>query len=151
MTRAQYERQRFWKIFDELLIQNGEPFEVLHEKGGEVTHWCVVNKTRALVSLCVSLDFLVRDNKARINVYIQNDVPLYNYLYSHKDEIEEKLGFKPIWNDKCNKAHTRRIEYTIPITSNDSEEYERIAETALPILYKFKTVFERYIPNLCDY
>ena len=151
MTNAQYEQTKLWNIFDELLIQNGEPFEMLHEKGDEVTFWGVVNKKRSLVPLCLSLDFTIRKKNARINIYIQNDIPLYNYLYSHKEEIEAELGFKPIWNDKCTKSHTRRIEYNIPFTPYNSEEYERVAETALPIICAFKKVFEKYIPSLCDF
>ena len=30
------EQRKFWKIFDEKLIENGEPFSILHEKSGKL-------------------------------------------------------------------------------------------------------------------
>ena len=41
---AETEQKKFWKIFDEKLIENGEPFSILHEKAGKVTHWAMINK-----------------------------------------------------------------------------------------------------------
>lgn len=43
------EQRKFWEIFDEKLIENGEPFSILYEKGGEVTYWAVVNKKQSFV------------------------------------------------------------------------------------------------------
>ena len=65
------ERKKFWKIFDEKLIENGEPFSILYEKGGEVTYWAVVNRKQSFVDNALSIEFLVREQKLRINIYVR--------------------------------------------------------------------------------
>ncbi len=147
---AKEEQRVFWEMFEEALMQNGEPFKILHDKKGEPTFWAVVNKRRILFDLGLSLDFTVRNKNLKIQVYIRNNIPLYNYLYSKKGEIEENLGFKPVWNDRCQKPDTRRIEYNIQFIPGNREDYERVIEEALPITEKFRKVFGKYIPNLFD-
>ena len=147
---AKEEQKRFWEMFDEALIQNGEPFYALHEMGGKTTHWAVINKNHALVDMALSIDFLVQKKIVRINIYMRDDIPLYNYLYSKRGEIEAKLGFSPSWNDNCQKPNTRRIEYIIPFVPGNLEDYDRVLDIALPIVEKFRTVFGAYIPNLFD-
>ena len=49
MTNAQQEQTIFWSKFEDKLIENGEPFEIIHEKNGEVTFYGAVNKEKAWV------------------------------------------------------------------------------------------------------
>ena len=150
-TYAKQEQLIFWNIFDDILIQNGEPFELLHEKSGEVTFWGVVNKKKSLIDLGLSVDFSVQKETLRINIYMRNKIDLYEYLYERKDEIEQKLGFNVIWNDKCPHSNTRRIEYNISFVSGDRNGYMDLIEEALPIIASFKEVFTGYIENLVDF
>ena len=141
-TYAKQEQLIFWNIFDEILIQNGEPFELLHEKSGEVTFWGVVNKKKSLIDLGLSVEFSVKKETLRVNIYMRNNIDLYEYLYERKDEIEQRLGFNVIWNDKCPHSNTRRIEYNISFVSGDRDGY---------IIVSFKEVFTEYIENLVDF
>ena len=150
-TYAKQEQLIFWNIFDEILIQNGEPFELLHEKSGEVTFWGVVNKKKSLIDLGLSVEFSVKKETLRVNIYMRNNIDLYEYLYERKDEIEQRLGFNVIWNDKCPHSNTRRIEYNISFVSGDRDGYINLIEEALPIIVSFKEVFTEYIENLVDF
>ena len=142
-ANAKDEQKIFWSMYDEILIQNGEPFVLLHEKNGEVTFWGNVNKYRSLVDLSLSMDFLVSKKFLRINIYIRDDVRLYNYLYSKKDEINTMLGFEPLWNDNCCSDNTRRIEVRLPFIPEDYDDYDRLINASLPIIMQYKKVFER--------
>ena len=109
------EQRKFWEAFDEKLIENGEPFSILHEKGGEVTYWAVVNKKHSLVDNALSIDFLVRAKKLRINIYVRNDLPLFSIFERNKQEIEAIVGQMLEWLNGTTNPITRRIAYIIPV------------------------------------
>ena len=152
MTNAQQEQTIFWSKFEDKLIENGEPFEIIHEKNGEVTFYGAVNKEKAWVSLGLIVEFLYSKKIVKINIYIQNDVRLFDYLYFKKDQIEEELGFKPQWILNGKKNHnTRRIINEFPVNIGDEDDYDRVIDEVLPYIAQYKMVFEKYIPNLFDY
>ena len=152
MTNAQYEQTKFWEIFDNKLIENGEPFELIHEKSGEVTHWANVNKKHSFVSLCLNIEFKYREQKVRVGIYIRDDLYLFQCLLRYRENIERELGFKPEWGFEGKKnPNTRRIMNEFPVTLFDEEDYDRVIDEILPYIVKYKTTFEKYIPKLCDF
>ena len=152
MTTALEERIKFWKIFEEKLIENGEPFSIIHEKGGEPTFWATINRKHSIVDICLNVEFLYKFKKIRYGIYIRDNVDLFNFLFKRKEEIENILGFKVNWilEGKINK-NTRRIVLEIPVTIGDKNDYENTIEKMLPFLMKFKEVFPQYISNLFDF
>ena len=152
MTNAQYEQKRFWEIFEQKLIENGNPFSICYEFNGEIKYYGAVNKNKAFVSLGLTIDFLCREKIVKINIYIRDDLDLFNYLYSNKAQIEEELGFKPQWVlGGSRNANTRRVISTFPVMVGNSSDYERVIDQVLPCIVQYKKVFEKYIPNLCDF
>lgn len=142
-------RAKFWKTLRETLKELGEPFFFTENK-----QWAIINKkTINYHEPCVALDFLWRDEFLRINVYIENDIPLYNKLKARKEEVESGLGFKCMWKEndfftnggkkKFNGENTRRIEVDIPV-NNRSLDFKALAIKAIPIV-------ERYIEVFCGY
>ena len=152
MTNAQQEQTRFWKIFDNKLVENGEPFELIHEKSGEVTYWANVNKKNSFVSLCLNIEFKYQKEKVRVGIYICDNLYLFQRLLKYRENIEAELGFKPQWVlDGVKNPNTRRIINEFPVAIFDEEDYDRVIDEILPYVAQYKKVFEKYIPNLCDY
>lgn len=152
MTNAKYEQQSFWEIFEEKLVENGEPFSISYMIGSEVKHFAAVNKKSPRVPLGLTVDFLYRERIVKINVYIENDVRLFNYVYARREQIEQELGFKPQWIlGGTRNPNTRRAISTFPVTIGDRNDYARVIDDILPYLLQYKRVFEKYIPNLCDF
>lgn len=152
MTNAQYEQTKFWNLFEEKLIENGNPFELNHEKGGEVTYWSAVNKKHSFVNLCLSIEFKYRAKKVRVGIYICDDLYLFDSLLTKRKIIETELGFAPEWVFKGKKnSNTRRVINEFPITLGDEQDYDRVIDEILPFVAQYKKVFEKYIPNLCDF
>ena len=151
-TRMKKEQQYFWDLFDNYLLEKGSPFSLLHEKTGEVTYWAVVNKKQIITNLALDLDFSLQKSFFRINIYIYQNNALFDYLETMKTEIENELGFAPIWSEGVRaKNSTRRIMLILPFVAYDRKDYERLIKKAFPIVSKFKSVFEKYIPNLFDF
>ena len=142
MTNAEYAQQSFWETMDRKLEEKGYPFFFSSR-----THYAVINRRSAYASKpCVAIDFLVQKQIVRINVYIQNDISLYNYLKIQKEDLETELGFKCLWNENCTKAHTRRIEYLGNIQFNRNNiNYDDLAEQTISVTEKFVKVFEKYL------
>lgn len=141
---AKTEQKKFWEIFDEKLIENGEPFSVLHEKAGETTYWAIVNKNNILVDNGLSLDFLVREKMLRINIYIRNDLSLFNFLEKNKQSINSIISERLVWIKGERNANTRRIAYFKTVEIGDVQNYAEIIDEILPIIMKMKLVCETY-------
>lgn len=138
------EQRKFWKTFEEKLVENGEPFSILYEKGGEVTYWAVVNKKQSFVDNALSIDFLVREQKIRINIYVRNDLTLFSIFEKNKKDIESMVGMPLKWVNGTRNKNTRRIVYEIPVNPENNSNYEEIIDKALPVVDKMKKVCELY-------
>lgn len=145
---AKAEQQKFWKIFDKKLIESGAPFSVLHEKAGETTYWAIVNKNNILVDNGLSLDFLVREKKIRINIYIRNNLPFFSFLEANKQAIAAKVRVPLNWVKGTRNANTRRISYETPVDIGNVKNYEDTIANILPIIIEIKTVCEIYGKNI---
>lgn len=141
------EQRKFWKTFDEKLIENGEPFSILHEKGGEVTYWAVVNKKNSFVDNALSIDFVVSKQTLRINIYVRTDLALFSILERNKKEIETIVGVPLKWIVGTKNKNTRRIAYEIPVNTGYFSNYAETIDKALPIVDKMKKVCEIYAKN----
>ena len=141
------EQRKFWKVFDEKIIENGEPFSILHEKGGEVTYWAVVNKKHSFVDNALSIELLVREQKLRINIYVRTDLALFSIFESNKKEIETIVGVPLKWMVGTKNKNTRRIAYEIPVNTGYFSNYDETIDKALPIVDKMKKVCEIYAKN----
>lgn len=145
MTNIEKERKVFWSMFEEVLINNGNPFSISTR-----AHYGTINKNSPNSNLCLGIDFLLKKGFFRTGIYIQDDVatPYFNRLLSQKEEIESLLGFKPIWTTRGVKnPNTRRIETQLPFIPNDREDYARLLDDVLPIIVKYIEVFSKYLPE----
>ena len=138
------EQRKFWKIFDEKLIENGEPFSILHEKGGEVTYWAVVNKKQSFVDNALSIDFLVREGKIRVNIYVRNDLPLFSRLEHFRKDIESMISVPISWIEGKRNANTRRIAYEVAVNIGDLLNYDDVINDILPVVVEMKSVCDKY-------
>lgn len=141
------EQKNFWNVFDEKLIENGEPFSVLHEREGEVTNYAVVNKNRSFVDNALSIDFLAREQKLRINIYIRNDLGLYSVFERNRQNIEKTVGVPLQWIAGTKSATTRRIAYEIPIVIGYCSNYTDVIDEVLPVVVRMKRVCETFAKN----
>lgn len=144
---AEEARKNFWNRLRDVIKEQGETFYFTENK-----QWAIVNKeTSNYHEPCVALDFLWRDEFLRINVYIENNIPLYEEFKKRKIEIENSLGFKCLWKENDaftyiggKGAKTRRIEFDIPF-NRESLDFRALAKKAVPIIERFVEVFSGYI------
>lgn len=149
---APEERKIFWNIFERKLEELSNPFNICYELNGDIKYYGSVNKFSPLVNLGLTVDFLYRDEMIRINIYIRDDVELFNSLLFNKEIIESELGFNPQWILYGEKnPNTRRVISTFSVLIGNPLDYDRVIDRIIPYVIHYKKVFEKYIPNLCDY
>ncbi len=141
------EQNVFWNMLQCALDENGNPFIISPR-----SQYATIDKGKPNSNLCLCCDFLLTKRFFRIGIYIQNDkqTPCFDRLYAQKDEIERKLGFKPIWNRQCQSPNTRRIETRISFTPYDRNDYKRLIDESLPIFMQYKKVFSDYLPGIFE-
>lgn len=141
MTYSQEQQKIFWKMYDEFLMENGEPFTISNER-----HWCVVN-AKNVNKPCLGMDFLAKRKILRVGIYILDDSNnLYQRLLNNRDYLDSIFDdIKPKWCEKCIGKNTRRIKIEIPFYNNSEDEYERIIELSAKYTLKFIKAYRPYI------
>lgn len=148
--RTQKEQLYFWNLFSEKIIENGEPFHISYDHNNP-RHYATINKNSPSSSFCLSMDFLLHKSFLRIGIYINDDIHthFFDRLFLSKNEIEEALGFTPLWiNRGAQNLNTRRIAVELPFFPYNHNDYDRLIDEALPIIIKYIEVFTIYLPEL---
>lgn len=141
MRNADSERKIFWRIYNEILAKNGIPFLISFKK-----QWAIVNKnTPAWNEPVIAMDFLVQKRLLRINLFLLDDVGLFNKLFAIKKDLEDKLGCKTEWIHGEKGKNTYRIKTELFLIPYDHDDYYRVIEESLPIVMKYIETFRLFI------
>ncbi len=140
--RSKIELGSFWKTFEQILMENGEPFSIIHEKGGEQTYWACINKNKAFVDNCVHIELVQSKNILRTGIYVRlKNTILGDKMILNKENINKSLSFTPIWKSGVKNVNTLRIVVEFPIDNKTSRE---LIEDSLPYLMEFIAVAKKY-------
>ena len=143
MTNAEYQQKTFWKMFEEELDKVNNPFRIKCKK-----YFATIDKSSAVSNYCLSMDFLIKKGYLRVGIYMLDDIPAFNHMYSYKDEIEAILEFKPLWTTSGEKKDSvRRIEVHIPFIENDTDSYLDTIKKAIYYVKQFKKAMPQYSLN----
>ena len=128
-------------MFDQELNNQGNPFQIRYRK-----HYGTINKRTADSDFCLGLDFLYRNEAVRVSVYMLDNVPAFDFLYSHKEEIEGELGFHPNWTmSGVKKPNLRRVEILTPFVADDKESYLGAIKLTIMRAKQFVNVIPKYL------
>lgn len=147
---------KFWEVFDELLIENGEPFNLTHFYSGRETSWACVNSNRARRSISLEASITGNCSKLRVDLYIENkeiNKFLYNKLLSNYDLIRQEAQASLEWENGTKSKKTIRLAYYVPINRYNVDTYRDTIERVLPVYVKLiKTLKKLGVYGLfCDF
>lgn len=147
MTNAEQERKVFWQLFEQELKRQDNPFCIKHYK-----YFATINKHSAISNYCLSIDFLVKKQFLRVGIYMLDNIPSYEYMCLHKEEIEDLLGFNLKWVTEGEKnPNVRRIVLHIPFIVGDDNSYRDTINIAIEHINKLIEVIPQYSPeNIFD-
>ena len=128
------------KNIRELDVQ-GNPFSIKSRK-----HYATINTRTAESGFCLGLDFLYKRELVRVGIYMLDNISAFEFLYSHKEEIETQLGFEPNWTMSGDKnPNLRRVEVLISISADDEESYLQAIKLTIMRALQFKSVIPKYL------
>ena len=138
------ERKIFWQKFEDILNENGNPFDITYIMGGSIRHWAVVNRNNAWNAKALEAMFLKNKRIIQVDIYIQDDLFCFNRLYPHVKELQDsvKVPIECVAGER--NGNTRRIKCEFPFAYGYKCDYDRVIEEILPVMIKFKEFLDKY-------
>lgn len=142
MTNAESIYKDFWKSFDEILLENGEPFKILYKMSGKVKHWSTINRHHIWKPFMVCVGLSSRKKEMHIDLYIENvNTMIGQMLIANKDNISSEISVPVQWTRGEKQPNTIRMKYSISFACCT---YREAIEKALPIIMEFIEVAKKY-------
>lgn len=139
MTNAQMEREYFWKNYQKILDELGNPFKlrVIRDSDGVPRHYAILNYYNADN---IYVDFSVQKGMVRCGVCMNDDDFFDCFLLKRREGVEAALGFCCSWLAGEKSENTRRIIYNIQIVPYDRESYIKAINESIEKLKMFLKV-----------
>lgn len=140
LNKSQSERLEFWNKFNEVVEQNGKPFNI---RKATTDHWYDV--ALGTSEAHISINLLNKSSYVVIDVYINDNKELFDKLMDKKDIIESELGFKLVW-DRLDNGKASRIKYRIKgLNFDDHSNYEELMKEIIDKVIIMRSVFKKYM------
>ena len=140
LNKSQSERLEFWNKCNEVVEQNGKPFNI---RKATTDHWYDV--ALGTSEAHISINLVNKSSYVVIDVYINDNKELFDKLMDKKDIIESELGFKLVW-DRLDNGKASRIKYRIKgLNFDDHSNYEELMKEIIDKVIKMRSVFKKYM------
>lgn len=140
LKKSQSERLEFWNKFNEVVEQNGKPFNI---RKATTDHWYDV--ALGTSEAHISINLVNKSSYVVIDVYINDNKELFDKLMDKKDIIESELGFKLVW-DRLDNGKASRIKYRIKgLNFDDHSNYEELMKEIIDKVIIMRSVFKKYM------
>ena len=132
----------FWRTFEQILREHGEPYKIIHEKSGKQTPYANVNKLRPINSNCVDISLVRRKNFLRVGLYIIDRYSsIGQHILANRENINRELSFAPQWEKGEKNPNTLRVIVKFPIDDHTCRE---LINEAFPYIEEFIKVAGKY-------
>ena len=140
LNKSQSERLEFWNKFNEVVEQNGKPFNI---RKATTDHWYDV--ALGTSEAHISINLVNKSSYVVIDVYINDNKELFDNLMDKKDIIESELGFKLVW-DRLDNGKASRIKYRIKgLNFDDHSNYEELMKEIIDKVIIMRAAFKKYM------
>ena len=142
MTSTENQREIFWKVFDGVLKENGEPFKIsyVHKVRNEITTYASVNRKSSFNANSLNLNFLLKEKKLRVELYVTSPILMRKFM-GLKEEINSMVSLPIVWDD--GKRVLRPSVY-FEFLPDDEDDYKIAIEESLPTILEFIEVANKY-------
>ena len=139
---AQMERDYFWGCFDRFVKENGNKFYATHIKQGKNQAAGNINNISPMAMQTICCEYKYQEQVILVQVYINGNQRLFDYLHANKKTIEKDLGYEVEWIEKGKfSSSVRRIQKKFYI----NKSIELMVKEVYPYILDFIRVFEKYL------
>ncbi|HFI0683389.1 TPA: DUF4268 domain-containing protein [Streptococcus suis] len=140
LSKTQAERLNFWTEFNRVVTENGKPFNV---RKATTDHWYDV--AIGTSDAHISITLVNKDGTIGVELYVRDCKDLFDNLYEHKEEIENKLGFNMHWERLDDKKASRIKSYIPGLNFNKQRNYPELMNLVIERVVLMKNVFKGYL------
>ena len=140
MNESQKNRLEFWTQFNEVVDSQGKPF---NKRKATTDHW--YNVAIGSSDASISIDFVNKEHKIRVSLWINDNKDIFDALFQRKDEIETALGFGLEWNRLDNKKASYICTYIKGLDFKKQDNYPMLMEQIVDLVLKMRNVFPKFM------
>lgn len=140
LSKTQAERLNFWTEFNRVITENGKPFNI---RKATTDHWYDV--AIGTSDAHISITLVNKDGTIGVELYVRDSKDLFDNLYEHKEEIENKLGFNMHWERLDDKKASRIKSYITGLNFNKQGNYPELMNQVIERVVKVRDVFKGYL------
>ena len=143
MNKSQGERLAFWNMFNDKIIARGKPFKT---RKATTDHGYDIAIDNSNCHLRITL--VNSESYIGLELYINNNKDIYDYLYNYKDNIEKKMEFCFEWHRLDDKKASRILYKLDGLNFDDHSNYPALMEEIIDKILKMKEVFSKYLKEM---
>lgn len=140
LSKTQAERINFWTEFNRVVTEHGKPFNV---RKATTDHWYDV--AIGTSDAHISITLVNKDGTIGVELYVRDSKDLFDNLYEHKEEIENKLGFNMHWERLDDKKASRIKSYIPGLNFNKQGNYPELMNLVIERVVQMRNVFKGYL------
>lgn len=140
MNKSQSERLVFWNAFNEVIANRNRPFNI---RKASTDHWYDISVGTSKAHLSVTL--VNKEGYVGIELYINDDKELFDFLYNQKEEIENDLLASLEWQRLDNKKASRILLKIDGLNFNDHSNYNALMNEVVDKVITMRTAFKKYL------
>lgn len=138
-------RYDYWVAFNEYAFESNKNSRFIKEfnkRKANTDHW--MNFSVGSSACCISVSQVRRDDNIVVEWHIHDDKDLYKMFFSHKKEIESKIGFSLEWRELPNKKASRILTMK-KVDFDNKEKWNEQFDWIMDVAIKMKEVFKEYL------
>ena len=140
LNETQKYRLDFWTKLNDLIDERGKPF---NKHKPSTDHWYTVAVGS---SKCyISIDLVHKEHKIRVGLWIVDSKELFDYFYSHKEEIEESAEVILDWDKLENKKACTICTCISNLNFNDQSNYRNLMNKAIDLVVSLREAFTPFL------
>ena len=140
LNESQKCRLEFWTQFNDILEQRGKPF---NKRKASTDHWYSVAVGSSECQ--ITIDLVNKEHKVRVGLWITGNKVRFDYMFQHKEKIEDKLGFPLTWQRLDEKKASLICTYIQGLDFKSQENYPELMNESIDLVVKLREVFSKYI------
>lgn len=140
LNKSQGERLEFWEQFNQVVISRNKPFNL---RKATTDHWYDI--ALGTSEAHIAIDLVNKDGNIVVEVYINDNKELFDTLYDHKEEIENKINSKLDWDRLDGKKAARIKDYIDGLNFDDHSNYDELMNKVIDKAVLMRDVFKKYI------
>ncbi len=141
-NETQRQRYDYWKAFNDYAFQNTQFIENFNRRKPSTESW--MNFSIGSSAYYITVSQILKRNELIVELYINKNKELFQFLFQNKDAIETEIGFCLDWRELPEKKASRIMVKKRADLANRNKWNEQF-EWIMDVMIRMKKVFKKYL------